>query len=103
MKRFLPLALLVFTACAELPEGRFSGTGPHARTVTTTSPQAQIWFNQGLAFLHAFNHDEAIRSFERAAQADPACAMAPWGIALANGPHINNPGLDEAHAKAAWK
>jgi tetratricopeptide (TPR) repeat protein len=103
MKRALPIALWLLAACAGLPEGRFAGTGPHARKITTASSEAQAWFDQGLAFLHAFNHDEAIRSFERAAQADPACAMAPWGVALANGPHINNPAVDEAHAKAASK
>jgi len=88
---------------ASLGEGRFGGLGPHTRPVTTLHPDAQSWFDQGLNFLFAFNHDEAIRSFEKAAEADPGCAMALWGIALANGPHINNPMVDEAHAKAAWK
>jgi tetratricopeptide (TPR) repeat protein len=70
--------------------------------VTTTSPVAQRYFDQGLAFVYGFNHDEAIRSFAQAAEIDPQCAMAHWGVALANGPHINNPAVDEAHAKAAW-
>ena len=69
----------------------FEGTGPHHRPVATDSPEAQAYFDQGLAFLYAFNHDEAIRSFLGAAEADPGCAMAFWGIAYANGPHINNP------------
>ena len=101
----LPLACLfaALAACSGLPPGRFEGTGPHTRTITTASPEAQASFNQGLAFLHAFNHDEAIRSFEAAAKLDPDCAMAERGVALANGPHINNPAVDEAHAKAAWK
>jgi tetratricopeptide (TPR) repeat protein len=81
----------------------FPGLGTHTRQVSTNSPTAQRYFNQGLAFLYAFNHDEAIRSFEAAASCDADCAMAYWGIALANGPHINNPAVDEAHAKAAWK
>jgi tetratricopeptide (TPR) repeat protein len=85
-----------------LQEGRFAGTGPHTRRVSSVQ-EAQTWFDQGLNFLFAFNHDEAIRSFEKAAAVDPGCAMAPWGVALANGPHINNPMVDEAHAKAAWK
>jgi tetratricopeptide (TPR) repeat protein len=83
-------------------EPHFAGLGPHQRKVTTTSDAAQEYFNQGLAFLYGFNHDEAIRSFEAAAASDPQCAMAFWGIAAANGPHINNPAVDEAHAKAAW-
>jgi tetratricopeptide (TPR) repeat protein len=83
-------------------EPRFGGLGPHHRKVTTTSDSAQEYFDQGLAFLYGFNHDEAIRSFEAAAESDPQCAMAFWGIAAANGPHINNPAVDEPHAKAAW-
>jgi len=105
MKRNIPWAALIglaLSGCAGLPDGRFDGLGPHTRPIGTPSPEAQAWFDQGLNFLYAFNHDEAIRSFEAAAAADPGCAMAPWGIALANGPHINNPMVDEAHAKAAW-
>ena len=79
----------------------FSGLGKHSRKVTTTSPEAQRYFDQGLAFVYGFNHDEAIRSFNQAAEIDRQCAMAHWGVALANGPHINNPAVDEAHAKAA--
>lgn len=47
----------------------FEGMGPHSRAVTTTSPEAQRWIDQGLAWIYEFNHDEAIRSFERAAVA----------------------------------
>jgi tetratricopeptide (TPR) repeat protein len=81
----------------------FDGLGKHARQVTTSSADVQQYFNQGLAFLYAFNHDEAIRSFAHAAKLDPKCAMAWWGVALANGPHINNPVVPEARAKAAWE
>jgi tetratricopeptide (TPR) repeat protein len=70
--------------------------------VTTTSPEAQRYFDQGLNFLYAFNHDEAIRSFEHAATLDPKCAMAHWGVAFANGPHINFPLVPPERAKAAW-
>jgi tetratricopeptide (TPR) repeat protein len=80
----------------------FEGLGAHTRRVTTSSADAQKYFNQGLAFLYAFNHDESIRSFEQAAALDPSCAMAWWGIAIANGPHINNPVVPEPRAKAAW-
>lgn len=80
----------------------FQGLGQHGRKVTTASPEAQRYFDQGLCFLYAFNHDEAIRSFQAAAEIDPACAMAWWGIAVANGPHINNPTVPPERAKAAW-
>ncbi|NUP07002.1 MAG: hypothetical protein HOW73_13190 [Polyangiaceae bacterium] len=79
----------------------FSGLGTHSRKITTASPMAQKYFDQGLAFLYGFNHDEAIRAFRKAAEIDPKCAMAQWGIALANGPHINFPMLPPDRAKAA--
>ena len=87
---------------APAQEPFFEGTGAYGRKITTPSPLAQRYFNQGLNFLFAFNHDEAIRSFQAAAKADPNCAMAYWGIAAANGPHINNPVVDTEHAKAAF-
>jgi tetratricopeptide (TPR) repeat protein len=79
----------------------FEGMGAYGRTVTTRSKQAQRYFDQGLALLHGFNHDESIRSFEEAAKLDPDCAMAHFGVALANGPHINNPKVPEDREKAA--
>ncbi len=94
------LAAVVLAACGGVPtetvtatvtEPMFTGTGLHRRTVVTASAEAQAYFDQGLAFLFAFNHDEAIRSFRAATELDPNCAMAWWGIAYANGPHINNP------------
>jgi tetratricopeptide (TPR) repeat protein len=84
------------------PPPLFEGLGPHSRKVTTKSAEAQRYVDQGLAFMAAFNHDEAMRAFTRAAQLDPSCAMAYWGGAMANGPHINNPEVDPPHAKAAW-
>src|SRR6187399_2101823 len=71
----------------------FEGLGTTGRKVTTSSADAQRYFDQGLCFLFAFNHDEAIRSFQRATELDPDCAMAWWGIAFPNGPHINNPAV----------
>jgi pimeloyl-ACP methyl ester carboxylesterase/tetratricopeptide (TPR) repeat protein len=65
------------------------GTWQHA--VTTSSREAQKYFDQGLNLVYAFNHDQAVRSFERAVQLDPACAMCYWGIAYALGPNINLP------------
>jgi tetratricopeptide (TPR) repeat protein len=81
----------------------YEGMGDHHREVTTTSPLAQKYFDQGLTWAFAFNHDEAIRSFEKAAELDPDCAMAWWGVALCNGPHINNPAVPPARATAAWQ
>jgi tetratricopeptide (TPR) repeat protein len=95
---------LCVSAMADTPaEPHFQGLGTYIRKITTRSPETQKYFDQGLAFLYGFNHDEAIRSFEAAAVSDPGCAMVYWGIAMANGPHINNTHVDEPHAKAAWK
>lgn len=68
----------------------------------TGSTDAQRWFNQGQRWMYAFNHDEAVRAFTRATEADPTCAMAWWGIALCRGPHINNPAMDRPASEAAW-
>jgi len=81
----------------------FEGMGPHARTVTTNSAEAQRYFDQGLNWLFAFNHDEAVRSFTRAAELDPDCAMAWWGIAYAQGPNYNDPMMPESRSEAAWE
>ncbi|MBX3413353.1 MAG: tetratricopeptide repeat protein [Pirellulales bacterium] len=101
------LLLLMLTAgsasAGEKGQPHFPGLGPHTRPITTTSAEAQDYFDEGLAFLHAFNHDEAIRSFEAALEHDPRCAMAWWGVALANGPHINNPAMPPERSAAAWK
>jgi tetratricopeptide (TPR) repeat protein len=80
----------------------YAKLGTYRRAVTTRDASAQKYITQGLCFLFAFNHDEAIRSFQQAAELDPNCAMAWWGIAIANGPHINNPAVPQARAKAAW-
>ena len=84
-------------------EPLYDGLGSYTRTVTTTNPKAQQYFNQGLAFLHGFNHAAAIRSFQQAAELDPTCAMAHWGVALAAGPHINYPMVPPPMAELAWK
>ncbi|WP_345590516.1 hypothetical protein [Streptomyces marokkonensis] len=65
--------------------------GTHGRTVTTSSPEAQRWFDRGLVWTYAFHHEEAVVCFEAAAAADPDCAMAHWGIAYALGPNYNKP------------
>ena len=76
------------------------GLGDWQHRVTTTSAEAQRYFDQGLRLSYAFNHAEAARSFERAVQLDPACAMCYWGSAYAVGPNINLPLTAEAEALA---
>src|SRR3977135_1570904 len=68
----------------------FDNLGSLHHPITTTSEEAQRYFDQGLRLVYAFNHEEAIRSFEAAAQQDPQAAMPYWGIALALGPNINS-------------
>ncbi|AZQ32414.1 hypothetical protein EJ357_02255 [Streptomyces cyaneochromogenes] len=65
--------------------------GTHTRSVTTSSAQAQLWFDRGLTWTYAFHHEEAVACFEAAVAADPDCAMAHWGIAYALGPNYNKP------------
>jgi tetratricopeptide (TPR) repeat protein len=77
------------------------GMGTHHHPVSTANTEAQKFFDQGLSFVFAFNHDEAIRSFKRAAELDPQLAMAHWGIALALGPNINLD-VDAEREKAAF-
>ena len=63
--------------------------GAYGRKVTTSSPEAQRWFDRGLNWIYAFNQEEAARCFRRASEADPDCAMAWWGVAYALGPYYN--------------
>ena len=63
--------------------------GSHSRSITTSSSEAQTWFDRGLIWTYGFNHEEAVRCFQRALDADPRCAMAQWGIAYAAGPNYN--------------
>jgi tetratricopeptide (TPR) repeat protein len=74
--------------------------GSYQRKITTRSPEAQKYFDQGMVLAYAFNHAEAARSFEAAAQLDPTCAMAFWGAALVRGPHVNSPMNDDDVPKA---
>ena len=84
-------------------EPLYDGLGSHSRKITTDSPEAQRYFDQGLGFLHGFNHRAAIRAFQQAAEIDPDCAMAYWGVALACGPHINSIAVPPPAAELAWK
>jgi tetratricopeptide (TPR) repeat protein len=63
--------------------------GSHHRTVSTSSSEAQLWFDRGLIWTYGFNHEEAIACYRRALDHDPALALAHWGIAYAAGPNYN--------------
>jgi pimeloyl-ACP methyl ester carboxylesterase/tetratricopeptide (TPR) repeat protein len=76
------------------------GLGEWRHAVTTRVGLAQQYFDQGLRLAYAFNHDEALRSFEEAARLDPGCAMCYWGIAYALGPNINLPMEAEVEPRA---
>ena len=71
------------------PATLVQGMGDLHHDISTKSEEAQKFFDQGLTFVYAFNHDEAVRSFKRAAELDPASPMPWWGVALALGPNIN--------------
>ena len=79
----------------------YTNLGSHHKPISTRVPATQQYFDQGLRLLYGFNHAEAIRSFTRAAELDPTCAMCYWGIALAYGPHVNAP-MDSASGVAAY-
>src|SRR5262245_55439437 len=68
-----------------------TGLGNVDHPVTAKNAEAQKYFNQGLAYLFAFNHEEGIASFQQAAELDPDMAMAYWGIALGLGANYNDP------------
>lgn len=78
-----------------------TGLGPIHMPVSTEDKEAQCFFDQGVAYLYAFNHDEAARNFAQAAKIDPNLAMAHWGIAYALGPNYNLP-ADSQHLADAW-
>ncbi|PWY79174.1 TPR-like protein [Aspergillus heteromorphus CBS 117.55] len=63
--------------------------GTHRRPITTTSPDAQLWFDRGLLWAFSFNHEQAVQCFTRATEYDATCTLAHWGIAYAIGPNYN--------------
>ncbi len=111
--RALPLALAFGTAlsCAQPPTAASGpGAGPIRlvagldtvhRPISTSSSEAQAFFDQGLALGYGFNHAAAEASFRRAAQLDPRCVMAWWGVALVQGPHINDPTMSPERSERA--
>jgi tetratricopeptide (TPR) repeat protein len=80
----------------------YADLGSHHKGISTKVLAARQYFDQGLRLVYGFNHTEAIRSFTRAADIDPSCAMCYWGIALAYGPHVNAP-MDAASGVAAYE
>jgi tetratricopeptide (TPR) repeat protein len=80
----------------------YDNLGSYHKTVTTGSPVAQKYFDQGLRLTYGFNHDEAIKSFREGIREDSACAMCWWGVAYALGPNINVP-MDTAAVAPAWQ
>ena len=104
------IAGTVLTACGG-GEGRQAGgmdagvvlyddLGDHHRTISTTDEMTQAYFDQGLRLQYAFNHPEAIRSYQRALELEPDCAICLWGLALASGHSINGPLTDENGRRA---
>lgn len=77
------------------------GLGNHSFPVTTRHPEVQRWFDQGLMLTYGFNHDAAERSFLKATELDPQCAMCWWGASLVLGPHVNA-AMDPADNADAW-
>jgi tetratricopeptide (TPR) repeat protein len=76
------------------------GLGDLHHPVSTKNAGAQEFFDQGLRLIYAFNHDEAARSFQKAAELDPHLAMAYWGIAEAVGPNYNDPASEDRFKQA---
>jgi len=120
MSRLLRLGLLVLISltvlavaagCARLagpsaaksdtPPRLFDDLGTHHHEITTRSPLAQRYFDQGLRLSYAFNHDEARIAFREAARLDPDCAMCWWGVAYTLGPNYNLP-ADPERDREAW-
>ena len=64
--------------------------GSYQRAIKTTNADAQKFFDEGLALLYGFNHEESFKSFELAASKDAASPMPHWGMSLALGTNIND-------------
>jgi tetratricopeptide (TPR) repeat protein len=84
------------------PPALFDDLGTHQQAITTASPRAQQYFDQGLRLVYGFNHFEAQRAFQEAARLDPGCAMCYWGIALTYGSNYNSP-TDAERERGAWQ
>jgi tetratricopeptide (TPR) repeat protein len=110
--RFRIFVLLVLSFCSSSiaqdhsahsqakPATLRSGLGNAHHPVSTSNPEAQQFFDQGLRLIYDFNHDEAARSFQRATELDAKLAIAYWGIAEAVGPNYNDPASEERFKQA---
>ena len=78
----------------------YTGLGVYSYRITTSSPDAQRWFNQGLRLVYAFNHNEAQKAFREGTRLDPGCAMCYWGIAITEGGNYNHPTDAEREGRA---
>src|SRR5579862_8411035 len=85
----------------EKPVALLPGLGTWRHPIATKDPEAQKYFDQGLALLYGFNRYEALRSFRKASELDPAAVMPYWGMAMAQGPYINMDGDAELDMKAS--
>lgn len=88
MKRFVVLAAIIVLSSPALAQ-LDPGLGNLHVAVTTANSEAQQYFDQGMRYVYAFNHEAAVASFKKAAELDPDLAIAYWGEALALGPNIN--------------
>ncbi len=104
MVRYLTPALLLAAAglSAQSTVPLYSDLGTYHKAIGTKVPAAQQYFDQGLRLVYGFNHAEAIRSFTKATELDPTCAICWWGIAYAYGPHVNA-GMDSASGVKAYE
>jgi tetratricopeptide (TPR) repeat protein len=83
------------------PVALMSGLGSFSFPVSTGSAEAQKFFDQGVILVYGFNHAEAVRAFQRAAELDPRMAMAHWGLAMALGPNYNETSISPERLRAA--
>ena len=81
----------------------YDSLGSYSYRITTTSADAQRWFDQGLRLMYGFNHHEAQRAFREAARLDPRCAMCYWGIAMTEGGNYNHPTDAEREKQGAGR
>ncbi len=97
----LPVAIVLSSSLLAQPLPLDAGLGTLHHPVTTKNAVAQQYFDQGLRYVYAFNHEMAVASFKHAAELDPDLAIAYWGESLALGPNINMD-VDPEHEKQAY-
>ena len=100
MRDKIAMAAALVQAQPAAPIRLYQGLGKIDFPISTSNPEAQRYFNQGMGFAYGFNHAAAIASFRAAQQLDPSCAMCFWGEALAYGPNINAPLTPDANSLA---